>query len=65
MIYEIVIRGYIGDPWFVELEVIQQADYTTVLRGKLIDQAALYGILRKINDLGIELISVNCIDAKK
>ncbi len=62
MIYEIVIRGYIRDTWFVELAVIQKPDSTTVLRGKLIDQAALYGILRKINDLGIELISVNCIE---
>lgn len=62
MIYEIVIRGYIRDTWFVELEAIQKPDSTTVLRGKLIDQAALYGILRKINDLGIELISVNCIE---
>ena len=65
MIYEIVIRGYISDPWFVELEVIRQPDYTTVLRGKLIDQAALYSVLRKINDLVIELMSVNCIDAEK
>ncbi len=62
MIYEIVIRGYIRDTWFVELAVIQKPDFTTVLRGKLIDQAALYGILRKINDLGIELISVNSIE---
>jgi len=61
MLYEIVIRGYIGDAWFEELTVIQQPNFATMLRGRLIDQSALYGILRKINDLGIELISVNRI----
>jgi hypothetical protein len=59
MIYEIIIRGYIRDTWFEELAVIRQPNSTTIIRGKLIDQASLYGILRKINDLGIELISVN------
>ncbi len=62
MIYEIIIRGYIRDTWFEELEVMKQPNSTTILRGKLIDQASLYGILRKINDLGIELISVNSIE---
>ena len=59
MLYEIVIRGSIGDAWFEEMKVTQQADNLTSLRGRLTDQAALYGILRRINDLGIELISVN------
>ena len=59
MLYEIVIRGSIGDAWFEEMTITQQADNLSSLRGCLIDQAALYGILRRINDLGIELISVN------
>jgi len=62
MLYEIVIRGYIGDTWFEEFTVIRQPDFTTKLRGQLIDQSALYGVLRKINDLGVELISVNRIE---
>lgn len=61
MLYEIVIRGYIGDIWFEELTVIKQPDFTTVLRGQLVDQSALYGVLRKINDMGVDLISVNHI----
>ena len=61
MLYEIVIRGYIRDNWFEELSVIRQPDFTTILRGRLTDQSALYGALRKINNLGIELISVNRI----
>ena len=62
MLYEIVIRGYIGDTWFEELTVIRQPNFATMLRGQLIDQSALYGVLRKINDLGVDLISVNCIE---
>ena len=62
MFYEIVIRGYISNTRFEELTVIKQPDFTTMLRGQLIDQSALYGVLRKINDLGVELISVNRIE---
>ena len=61
MLYEIVIRGYIRDTWFEELSVIKQSNLTTIIRGELLDQSALYGILRRINDLGIDLISVNLI----
>lgn len=62
MMYEIGIRGYIEDTWFKELTVIKQPNFTTLLRGQLIDQSALYGVLRKINDLGVDLISVNRIE---
>lgn len=61
MLYEIVIRGYIRDTWFEELSVMEQSNLTTIIRGEILDQAALYGILRRINDLGIDLISVNPI----
>jgi len=62
MLYEIVIRGYIGEAWFEGFTVLKQPNFATMLRGRLIDQSALYGVLRKINDLGIELISVNRIE---
>ena len=62
MLYEIVIRGYIGEAWFEELTLIKQPNFETMLRGELIDQSALFGVLRKINDLGVELISVNRIE---
>lgn len=61
MLYEIVIRGYISDAWFEALRVTGQADSLTTLRGSLIDQSALQGVLRRINDLGMELISVHGI----
>ena len=59
MLYEIVISGYIQETWFEELEIIKQPNITTKLRGDLVDQSALFGVLRKINDLGVDLISVN------
>ena len=62
MFYEIVISGYIQETWFEELTVIKQPDLTTKLQGNLVDQSALYGVLRKINDLGVDLISVNRMD---
>ena len=61
MLYEIVIRGYISDALFEELSVTGQADSMTTLQGSLIDQSALQGVLRRISDLGMELISVNGI----
>ena len=62
MLYEIVISGYIQETRFEELSIIKQPDRTTKLRGHIVDQSALYGILRRINDLGVELISVNRIE---
>ena len=61
MLYEIVIGGYICETWFEGLLAAKQPDLTTKLRGQIVDQAALYGVLRRINDLGLELISVNRI----
>jgi hypothetical protein len=59
MIYEIVIGGYIQDTWFEGFTVIKQPDFATRLCGHIIDQSALYGVLRTIDDLGLDLISVN------
>jgi len=62
MLYEIIIKGYIREAWFEELTIVKQPDFTTKLIGNITDQSALYGVLRTINDLGIELISVNRLD---
>lgn len=58
MKYEIIIKGYIKDHLFEEFEMTQQEDFTTKLSGEFVDQAELYGMLRRIQDLGIELIAV-------
>ena len=62
MFYEIIIGGYIPETWFEGLTIIKQPDFTTKLRGDIMDQSALYGVLRTINDLGVELISVKRLD---
>jgi len=62
MLYEIIIGRYIDETWFEGFTIIKQPNFATKLRGHLPDQAALYGVLRKINDLGVELISVNRVD---
>ena len=63
MYAEIRIRGQIDDhwsAWFEDLEIIQEAESDeTLLRGTVIDQAALYGLLAKLRDLGLALLSVD------
>jgi hypothetical protein len=65
--YQIRIKGQFDatwTDWFAGLTVTPEAEGTTLLTAEGIDQAALYGILKKIRDLGISLISVNSNDAK-
>ena len=66
-IYEIKIKGHLNASWadwFEELTFTHESDGTTTLTGKIIDQAALHGMLKKVRDLGLPLLSVNCIDPK-
>lgn len=62
--YVIRVKGHL-DPtwseWFEGLTVTHEDSGDTVLSGNLVDQAALHGVLRKVRDLGISLISVNPI----
>ena len=59
--YRIRIGGHL-DPawsdWFDGLAITQEADDTTTLAGPLIDQAALYGLLSRLRDLGATLLAV-------
>jgi hypothetical protein len=59
--YEIRVTGHL-DPrwaaWFDGLALTRADDGTTVIRGSIVDQAALHGVLQKLRDLGIPLISV-------
>jgi len=62
--YEIRLKGQLGREWadwFGSLSVTPEADGTTVLSGETIDQAALHGLLKKVRDLGLTLISINPI----
>jgi hypothetical protein len=61
---ELRIKGYLDAhwaDWFEGLSFSNEEDGTTLLYGLVVDQAALYGLLRKVRDLGMPLISVSCI----
>jgi hypothetical protein len=63
--YEIRIKEQIGDKslaWFEEFTVTQTASGETLLTGSIPDQSALHGLLAKIRDLNLTLISVNRIE---
>jgi hypothetical protein len=60
--YEIRFSGHLHSRWagwFDGLTVTDERDGTTVVRGMLADQAALHGLLRKLHDLGLPLLSVS------
>ena len=60
--YEIRIKGHIGDRWSESLgglTIHLQEDGTTLLVGLIVDQAALHGVIRRIRDLGLPLLSVS------
>jgi len=49
--------------WLSGLEVIHEANGETVLTGEVVDQAALYGLISKVRDLHLTLISVSPLEA--
>ena len=61
MVYQIRIKGHLGrqwTDWFGGLTITLEDNGDTLLTGPVVDQAALYGLLRKVRDLGLPLISV-------
>jgi hypothetical protein len=59
--YEIRLKGHLDArwaDWFDGLTLTRESDGTTVLRGSVVDQAALHGLLGKVRDLGLPLIAV-------
>lgn len=64
--YELRISGHLDQhwsTWFSGLSLVREDDGTTTLRGAVTDQAELHGLLAKVRDLGVTLISVTPIDA--
>lgn len=62
--YAVNVQGHLDDHWagwLGELTVTRNDDGTTTLVGPVTDQAALHGLLAKIRDLGLPLISVTSI----
>lgn len=61
-LYEIRIKGHLDDKWadwFEGLTITRGDNGETLLRGPVSDQAALHGLLRRVRDLGLPLLSVN------
>ncbi len=64
--YEIRIKGYLDNrwtEWFDGLTITLEDNGETRLTGTVVDQAALHGLLKKVRDLGMELLSVNRIES--
>ena len=62
MRYVIRVRGHldaIWQAWFENLSITHESDGTTLLSGPIRDQAALYGLLFKMRDLGLTLLSLD------
>ena len=65
MVYQIRIEGHLGcqwTDWFDGLTITLQDNGETLLTGPVVDQAALYGLLKKVRDLGMPLLSVNRVE---
>src|SRR5205814_289525 len=64
MVYQIRIKGHLGREWagwFEGLTITALDNGETLLTGPVVDQAALYGLLRKVRDVGLPLLSVVCV----
>ena len=64
--YEIRLTGHLDArwaAWFDGLTVRHESDGTTVISGQVADQAALHGLLQRVRDLGLPLVSVTRVDA--
>ena len=62
VVYQIRIKGHLGSKWtdwFEGLTITLEDNGDTLLTGPMVDQAALHGLLKKVRDLGMPLLSVN------
>lgn len=67
-IYQIKIKSHLSSDWtdwFEGLTITPEEDGDTLLTGPVIDQAALYGLIKKVRDLGMTLISLNPVESNK
>lgn len=65
MVYQIRVEGHLSQQWtdwFGGLSVTREENGDTLLTGPVIDQAALYGLLKKVRDLGMPLVSVKRLE---
>ena len=65
--YEITFKGHLDDhwlAWFHGCSLTREVDGTTVMVAPVVDQAELFGLLNKVRDLSLSLISVNKVDPR-
>lgn len=66
MVYQIRIKGHLSPQridWFDGLTIVLEEEGDTLLTGPMVDQAALHGLLKKVRDLGMPLLSVNTVSS--
>jgi hypothetical protein len=66
-IYQIAVEGHLSSRWrdsFGGLTISLKDDGATLLTGPVVDQSALYGLLKKMRDLGLSLVSVNRVGTR-
>ena len=66
--YEIRLKGRLESrwaAWFDGLSLTSESDGTTIIRGPVADQAALHGLLQKVRDLGLPLVSVTQVQTRR
>ena len=64
-VYQIRLKGHLGSQWtdwFEGLTITLEEDGDTLLGGPVVDQAALHGLLKKVRDLGMPLVSVSPVE---
>ena len=64
VVYQIRLKGHLDEQWadwFEGLAITLEENGDTLLTGVLVDQAALFGLLKKVRDLGLPLVSINCL----
>jgi hypothetical protein len=64
MLYRIRIKGHPTrdwSHWFEGLSITLEDNGDTVLTGSVVDQSALHGVLKRVRDVGLTLVSINCV----
>ena len=66
VVYQIRLKGHLGSQWtdwFEGLTITLEDNGDTLLTGPVVDQAALHGLLKKVRDLGMPLVSVSPVES--
>ena len=66
MQYEVVVAGHLAPrwaAWFDGFSITPEPDGTTLIQGDVVDQAALHGLVQRLRDIGIPLISLTPVEA--